>query len=149
MNNEIIAQQAASCLPSYGPIADWAFCQNKETYLRFVREWKLMYRYLSADARYQRLCWRASQSNRAMPDNPKAKALWAQSKDPVKDLGLGEKPEWLKTNEALPNWKNPWKVGDKLTYGQQALASWMLNVRKEAKVKSHESYLRSKKSLNP
>jgi hypothetical protein len=123
MNTETIAPQAASCLPNYGPVTDWTFCQSKATYLAFVKEWKENYKLLSAHIRHDKLSWKLS-----------------CAKDPAKIARLE------KQTSVAPAAMTPWLKANARPWNKSALATWMLSVRAEAKVQAEASYQAAKKA---
>jgi len=132
------APQAANSPPNYGSIlGDWTFCQTKESYLAFVREWKETYKLLSRHIRYERLEHKYSCARNLQ----KIERL-------AKQLGATEKPAlspWLKQSIAAANWKQPFTLfPGRDTYYETAVANWLLWVRKEAKKQAQASYLKSR-----
>jgi hypothetical protein len=112
------------------------FCQSKDTYVKFVREWKEQYRQLSKEIRYEKLASRAASSEAAKPGNPRAKLLLERA---GKDPGLPS--PYLNRNR-----NNYWFCGGEFTWGRKALANFLLNLRKEAKVAANEAWKRARLS---
>ncbi len=122
--NNIIAPQGASRLPKQGSVIDWTFCSTKESYLAFVREWKHVYRWLSLDIRQHKLEVREAFSERANPGNPKAADL---EKRAIAALNA-------KNSIGLPAWVTQEK------FMWSSTATWLLEVRAQAKIKAAEAW---------
>lgn len=124
----------------YHPAPSLDFCQSRETYVQWVREWKAAYRELSLSIRKVNLIGRAMQSDRARPGNAHAAALRAQAD--LIHLPTESESLWFNKNRDAITWHNPLVTpSGRKTYGWEALASWMCWLRREAKKASNAAWL--------
>lgn len=131
MNNNTTMQD-------YSPTPSLDFCQSRETYVQWVADWKAAYRDLSLRIRQSELSLRAAYSEAARPGNAHATLLRAQAEI----IKLPPAPPWLARNQNAISWSNPWVTpSGRKTYSWTALASWMCQLRRDAKVAANAAWL--------
>ncbi len=132
MSTEITHPQPASRLPAFGLVTDWNFIKGREQYLGFVKDWKEAYRYLSIEIRARKLTHRASQSNAAVKGNPKSLGLIALiPKAQMRNHYVAD--TLLRIARICPE-------------RDCDLATWLITIRAQAKVKAQEFWLEEHKA---
>jgi hypothetical protein len=124
MSTEITHPQPASRLPQFGLVTDWSFIKGREQYVAFVAEWKEAYRYLSVEIRARKLTHRASQSNAVKPGNERSLALIAQI------------PKAQPRNHYVAD--NLQRMAVHNPAHDRFLATWLIEIRAQAKVKAQQ-----------